>query len=277
MALYIQTNVSSLNAQANLSKTNNAMQTTFARLSSGYRINSASDDAAGLGISTSLTSQVRSYGVAERNANDAISMAQVADGAASQTAGILQRMRELAVQSMNGSLQTSDRSNLDTEFQSLRSEIDRIAQVTNFNGLNLATGSSTNTITFQVGINTSSNDQLSIGFGKLDSAALNISSSSCVSSVAAGCAAIQAIDTALSSLSTQRTNFGAAINRLQTTVANIQSMKTNLSAANSRIRDVDVAEETANLAKLQVLEQAGQSILAQANGAPQSALSLLRG
>jgi len=276
MAIYIQTNVSSLNAQSNLNKTQNAMATTFARLSSGYRINGAADDAAGLGISTSMTAQVRSLGMAERNANDGISMAQVADGAAGQTTAILTRMRELAVQSMNGSLVTGDRSNLDTEYTQLKSEIDRIAQVTNFNGINLATGSTGTTVNFQVGANTSSNDQLSIVFGKLDSTALAVSSGG-VSTAVAASTAISAIDTAIASVSTQRANFGAAINRLQTTVGNLQSMKTNLSAANSRIRDVDVAEESAQMAREQVLSQAGASILSQANSAPQMALSLLRG
>jgi flagellin len=275
MALYIQTNVASMVAQTNLGKTQNAIQTNFSRLSSGYRINSAADDAAGLGISESLTAQIRSFGVAERNANDGISMAQTADGAAAQIGGILTRMRELGVQSMNGSLQSSDRSNLDTEYQALLSEVDRIADVTKFNGTSLLSGAAA-TVNFQVGINTGTNDQIGVVFGAVKASDLTISGSS-VTSDSNAKTAVDSLDAAISKLSTKRTTFGTAINRLQSTVANIQSMKTNLSAANSRIRDVDVAEETASLARQQVLSQAGSSILAQANQAPQLALSLLRG
>jgi flagellin len=265
-------------AQSNLGKTQQAMQTSFSRLSSGYRINSASDDAAGLGISESMNAQVRSYGVAERNSNDGISMVQTADGASSQIGGILTRMRELSVQSMNGSLQSSDRSNLDTEFQSLLSEVDRIANSTKFNGTDLMSSSATS-VNFQVGIGTtSSTDQISVTFKDLTSGSggLNITGKA-VDSTTNASAAITAIDSAISTLNTQRASFGAAINRFQTTVSNIQSMKTNLSAAVSRIRDVDVAEETAAMSKQQVLSQAGSAVLAQANQAPQLALSLLRG
>jgi len=274
MALYIQTNVASMVSQTNLTKTQNSMQTSFSRLSSGYRINSAADDAAGLGISESMTAQIRSFGVAERNANDGISMAQTADGAAAQIGGILTRLRELGVQSMNGSLQSTDRANLNTEYSALLSEVDRISNVTTFNGTSLLSGASTS-VNFQVGINTTSNDQIGVAFGGVTSSALGISTSAVDTSVNAS-SAVQAIDSAISTLNTKRTTFGTAINRFQSTVANIQSMKTNLSAANSRIRDVDVAEETAALARQQVLSQAGSSILAQANQAPQLALSLLR-
>lgn len=274
MALYIQTNVASMVAQSNLSKTQNAMNTSFSRLSSGYRINSASDDAAGLGISESMVSQIRSYGVAERNANDGISMAQTADGAAAQVGGILTRMRELGVQAMNGSLQSSDRTNLDTEFQALLSEVDRISDVTKFNGSDLLKAAST--VNYQVGIGTNSADQISIKFGNLTSSDLTISGKSVTSDTNAK-TAVDAIDVAIGKLNTKRAEFGTAVNRLQSATANIQSMKTNLSAANSRIRDVDVAEETASLARQQVLSQAGSAILAQANQAPQLALSLLRG
>jgi flagellin len=274
MALYIQTNVSSMVAQTNLSKTQNAMQTSFSRLSSGYRINSAADDAAGLGISESMVAQIRSYGVAERNANDGISMAQTADGAAAQVGGILTRLRELGVQSMNGSLQATDRANLDTEFQALLSEVDRISEVTKFNGTDLLKAATT--VNFQVGIGTTTNDQISVAFGGVTTTDLTISGKSVATDTGAK-TAVDAIDVAITKVSTKRATFGTAMNRLQSTVSNIQSMKTNMSAANSRIRDVDVAEESAAMARQQVLSQAGSSILAQANQAPQLALSLLRG
>ena len=274
MALYIQTNVASMVAQSNLAKTQGAMQTSFSRLSSGYRINSAADDAAGLGISESMVAQIRSYGVAERNANDGISMAQTADGAAAQVGGILARLRELGIQSMNGSLQSNDRANLNTEYQPLRSEVDRIAETIKFNGTDLLKAATT--VSFQVGIGTTSNDQISVQFGGVTSTDLTINGTGVDTAVNAS-SAIAAIDTAITAVSTKRATFGSAMNRLQSTVSNIQSMKTNLSAANSRIRDVDVAEETAAMARQQVLSQAGSSILAQANQGPQLALSLLRG
>jgi flagellin len=279
MALYIQTNVASLNAQSNLSKTQSALQTSFARLSSGYRINSSADDAAGLGISDSMTAQIRSYGVAERNSNDGISMAQTADGASAQVTGMLTRMRELSVQAANGSLQSSDRVNIGTEFTQLQSEIDRVAKSTSFNGSNLLDGSAgaSGTVTFQVGIGTTAGvDTVDVSFKALDTTTLGVNASA-VSDATTATASITAIDAALKTVSTQRATFGAAVNRLQSTVANIQSMKTNLSAANSRIRDVDVAEETASMARQQVLSQAGAAVLAQANQAPQLALGLLRG
>lgn len=274
MALYIQTNVASLNAQTNLAKTQSALQTSFARLSSGYRINSAADDAAGLSISDSMTAQIRSYVVAERNANDGISMAQTADGAAGQLTSILQRMRELAVQARNGSLQSSDRANLDTEFQAVLSEIDRLANTTKFNGTDLLNAATT--VQIQVGIGTTASDQVAINFGGLTATTLTVAGTSVTDQTNAG-AAMDAIDAALKTVATKRATFGAAINRFQSTITNIQSIKNNLSAANGRIRDVDVAEETAAMARAQVLAQAGTAVLTQANQAPQLALSLLKG
>ncbi|MFO0670907.1 MAG: flagellin [Polyangiaceae bacterium] len=275
MALYIQTNYASMVAQNNLSSTQNLMQTTFQRLSSGYRINSAADDAAGLGIAESMNAQVRSFAVAERNANDGISMAQVADGAAGQVSSIMQRLRELAVQSSNGDLTTSDRTNLDTEFQSLLGEIDRISQVTQFNGTNLLAGAGT-PVAFQVGINTTANDRINITIGGVDTTQLGVTGID-VTSFANAQTAITALDSGLQALSTVRTNFGTAINQLQGAVSNLQSQRSNMSASLGRIRDVDVATETAQMAKFQVLSQAGISVLAQANQSPQLALSLLKG
>lgn len=273
MALYVQTNTASMVAQNSLSRTQNGLATNFARLSSGYRINSAADDAAGLGISKSIEAQVRSYAVAERNANDGISMAQTADGAADQIHGILSRMRELAVEGSNGTLSSSDSGNLDTEFQSLTSEIDRIANVTQFNGKNLLAGSSSS-VSFQVGIGTSASDKVSVAFGGADTTGLGVTGLDLTSN-AKSQTAITAIDTAIQTLSTTREGWGAAMNRLTDTVSNLQSMQTNMSASLSRIKDVDIASETASLSRSQVLSQAGISVLSQANQSPQAALKLL--
>jgi flagellin len=275
MAVVIRSNVASLDAQRNLSRTQMEQSKTFQRLSSGYRINGAADDAAGLGISESMNAQVRSYGVAERNANDGISMAETADGAAGQMSDILGRLRELAVQSSNGALGAGDRTNLNTEFTSLRSEIDRISNVTTFNGQALLSGAAAAT-DFQVGIGTTADDKISVSFGGVTSTTLGVNASA-VDTVANAQASITAIDSAISTLSTTREGFGAGINRLQSAVSNIQSQRTNLTAAKSRIKDVDVAEETAAMSRQQVLTQAGAAVLSQANSAPQLALSLLRG
>jgi flagellin len=277
MALFIQTNVASLEAQRNLSGTQKALTQNFQRLSSGYRINTAADDAAGLGISEQMGAQIRSYSVAERNTNNGISMAQTAEGALGQVGSMLQRMRELSVEGSNGDLTTTDRGFLDTEFTQLKQEIDRISTSTTFNGQALLSGAA-NTITFQVGINNSSSDQIGVVFGGVDLTSLGLNNSSVTGATATNAqASIDAVDAAIAAVSTQRSNYGAAMNRMQITVSNIQSMSTNLSAANSRIKDVDVAEETAKMARNQVLAQAGAAVLAQANQAPQLAMGLLRG
>ncbi len=276
MALYINTNPSSLRAQENLSNTQASQSMNFQRLSSGLRINGAADDAAGLAISESLKAQTRSLSVAERNSNNAVSMAQTAESALGNVGGILTRMRELAVQGANGDLGATDRGYLDTEFQSLRSEITRISDSTLFNGKQLLSGAAT-TITFQVGINNTTSDRIDVVFGGVDLTALGINASSVSGATAANSqASITALDGAISAVSSKRATFGASMNRLATTVSNLQSMRTNMSAANSRIADVDVAEETASLARNQVLSQAAVSVLAQANQAPQLAMSLLR-
>jgi flagellin len=277
MALYVQTNVASLEAQRNLAQTQKSLTTNFQKLSSGYRINSASDDAAGLGISEQMSAQIRSYAVAERNTNNGISMAQTAEGALGQIGSMLQRMRELSVEGSNGDLTSTDRGFLDTEFTQLKQEIDRISTSTTFNNQPLLSGAA-NTITFQVGINNTANDQINVVFGGVDLTSLGVNGSSVSGATAANAqSAIDAIDTAIAAVSTQRSNYGAAVNRMQVTVSNIQSMSTNLSAANSRIKDVDIAQETAAMSKNQVLSQAGAAVLAQANQAPQLALGLLRG
>jgi len=275
MPLVINTNISSLRAQNQLTGTQNRLQKSFQRLSSGYRINSAADDAAGLGISENLKSKIRSYSVAERNTNNAISMANTAESGLNQISGIVIRMRELAVQSANGDLTSTDRGYLDTEFQLLKDEITRLAETTEFNGKELLAGTATS-ISFQVGINTTSFDTISLEFGGVSLSSLGINGAGVSGTTAAGAtAAIDSLDTALQAVSTNRAKFGAATNRLTIAVSNSQAIRTNLQAANSAIRDVDVAEETAQLARSQVLLQAGTSILAQANQAPQQALSLL--
>ncbi len=275
MSLVINTNVASLNAQKNLAASQSALSANFSKLSSGMRINSAADDAAGLAISENMQAQTRSYAVAERNTNNAVSMAQVAESGLGQVSGILSRMRELAVQGSNGDLGSTDRDYLNTEFTALRGEISRLADSTKFNGKDLMAGASTN-YDFQVGINNSASDKITLAFGGVTLANLGIDSSTVDGADAtASLGSIDSIDSAIATVSTQRASYGAAMNRLSYTISNTQSIRTNLSAANSRIRDVDVAEETASMARNQVLQQAGVSVLAQANQSPQMALKLL--
>lgn len=275
MALSVNTNVTSMNAYNQLSKTQDALKTSFARLASGMRINSAADDAAGLGISKSMNAQIRSYAVAERNTNDGISMLQTADGGAEQIHGLLTRMRELAVQASNGSLSANDYTNIDAEFQQNLSEIDRVAGSVQFNGINLLSGAAANK-TFQVGIGTAATDRIDVSFGGADTAELAVNGTS-ATSFANAQASITKLDDAIQKLSGVRAGFGASMNRFSSTVTSLQSMQTNTAASLSRIQDTDVASETAALSKNQVLSQAGAAILSQANQTPQLALSLLRG
>ncbi len=275
MPLYINTNIASLRSQNELNNTQFRLQKSFQRLSSGFRINTAADDAAGLGISENMRARIRSFAVAERNTNNAISMTNTAEGGLNQISGALIRMREIAVQSANGDLTTTDRSYLDTEFQLLKQEITRLAETTQFNSKELLAGT-TSSFVFQVGINTTSYDTITVSFGGVSLAALGISASSVAGSDRTeSVSSIDALDVAITTVSTNRSNFGASTNRLYRAVANAQTMRTNLSAANSVIRDVDVAEETSQLARSQVLLQAGTSILAQANQIPTLALALL--
>jgi flagellin len=275
MAVIIQSNIASLEAQKNLGYNQAQLSVSFNRLSSGFRINSAKDDAAGLAISESLKSQIRSFTVAERNASDGISMAQTAEGALGEVHGILGRMRELAVQAANGSLTDTDRGFLQTEFSSLQAEITRIQGSARFNGRQLVS-STTESITLQVGLDNTTSDQIAVTLGGVSLATIAASATLISGSTAAGAlATLATIDTAITDVSTSRATFGAAMNRLETAQASIQTMRLNLSAANSRIRDVDVANETASLSRNQVLSQAGVSVLAQANQLPNLALNLL--
>jgi flagellin len=275
MGIFINTNVASIEAQKNLGYNQAQLQVSFNRLSSGLRINSAKDDAAGLAISESLKSQIRSFNVAERNASDGISMAQTAEGALGEVHGILGRMRELAVQSANGSLTATDRGFLQTEFSSLQAEITRIQGSARFNGRALVS-STAETITLQVGLDNTTSDQISVTLGGVSLATISGLSTAISGSTASGAlASLSTIDTAITSVSTARATFGAAMNRLEVASASIQTMRLNLSAANSRIRDVDVATETSTLSRNQVLSQAGVSVLAQANQLPTLALNLM--
>lgn len=278
MPVAIQTNLASLEAQRNLTATSKALTVSFNRLSSGYRINSAADDSAGLAISENMKMQIRSYSVAERNANDGISMTQTAEGALGQMTTLLTRMRELAMEASNGSMSSTDRDYIGTEFTQLQAELGRLQDSTTYDGTSLLQTGTTG-IDFQVGINNADTDRITVTFGGLDLASLRSGTDTMVAGTdglnARG--SLDTIDSALKTISTTRANFGAAMNRFDTTISNIQTVRTNISAANSRIRDVDVAEESATMAKNQVLSQAGSSVLAQANQLPQLALGLLKG
>jgi flagellin len=275
MALVINTNVQSLNAQRNLSGTQKALATSMQRLSSGLRINSASDDAAGLAISENMRANVRSMNQAVRNANDGVSLLQTAEGALNETGNILIRMRELATQSATGTVSSDQRTYINNEFSQLKAEVNRIASATEFNGASLLQGTGTATVSFQIGAGTTANDTIGLTIGAADTNTIGVATAS-VSDIAGSRAAIDAIDGAIKNISSSRGNLGAVQNRLQNTINNLQVAVENTSAAESRIRDVDVAAETAALTRNQVLTQAGTAILSQANQVPQTALSLLR-
>jgi len=275
MSISVRTNVSSLVAQGNLAKTSGELQKSISRLSSGLRVQSAADDAAGLAISEDFKASIRSLGQAKRNANDGVSLVQTADGSLKEVSGLLVRMRELAVQSRNGTNNSTQRGYLNDEFTQLRSEIDRIANTTEFNGLTLLDGGQASGLSFQVGMGTTADDRLTVSIATSSASALGISSST-ISSTSGADSAITALDDAIQDVSTRRANLGSMQNRLSTTMSNLETYSTNLSAANSRIVDVDIAEETASLTKHQILMQAGSAMLAQANQGPQIALSLLQ-
>lgn len=280
MAMSLVTNVASLNAQRNLSKTGNALNKTLGQLSSGLRINKASDDAAGLAISENLKAQIRGLGQAERNANDGISLLQTAEGSMNEVSGIMGRMRELAVQASSDTLSDTERGFAQQEFAALMSEVDRISAVTEFNGTALVDGTATN-IEFQVGINDTANDRISVAIADMTTGTLGTGgggaalSTVAVDTKANAQAALDVIDASITDVSSGRADIGAAENRLQVTVSNLATARENLSAANSRIRDVDVASATAELTRSSILQQAGASVLAQANQAPSLALSLI--
>jgi len=276
MGFTIVTNVASLNAQRNLSQTQSSLDANMGRLSSGLRINSAADDAAGLAISEKLKGQIRSIGQAQRNANDGVSLLQSAEGAANQVSGILTRMRELAVQAATDTLGDTERGFLQSEFSAQVDEIDRISAVTEFNGVMLIDGSASD-IDFQVGIHNTTDDRINIAIADMTAGTLGGDLTALDISTKAGAqAALDAIDTAISDVSEGRADIGAVQNRLVVTMANLSSQLQSLSAANSRIRDVDVAQESSEMTKNSILMQAGVAVLSQANQSPSLALKLLQ-
>jgi len=272
MALYVNTNVSSLNAQRQLMNSGNGLDKSFERLSSGFRINSAADDAAGLQISSRMTSQIEGLNQAVRNANDGISVAQTAEGAMQEVTNSLQRMRQLAVQSQNGINSDEDNQALQKEITALETEINRIASTTTFGGTALLDG--TFESQFLVGADAGQTIGVSIT-QDFRAASIGLSSGVVLTSSAGRSAALAQIDKALSTVNSQRADLGAVQNRFQSTIRNLSNIAENVTAARSRIRDTDFAQETANLTKFQIQQQASTTILAQANQRPQAALSLL--
>jgi flagellin len=278
MANVINTNTLSLTAQRNAGASQGALRTSIERLSSGLRINSAKDDAAGLGIGVRMDAQARGMDVAVRNANDGISLAQTAEGALGKVSDMLQRMRELAVQSSNASNTTVDRTSLDNEFQQLTAEITRTMSATKFNGTAII-GSGAGSQTFQVGANNSTTDQLAITTTDMTASSTMTTvtaASSAITTSAVSLTAITNIDNALSTINSERTKYGAMQNRFDAVISNLQIGSENQKAAQSRIMDADFAKETASLTRAQILQQASTAMLAQANASPQSVLSLLR-
>ncbi|TAJ23504.1 MAG: flagellin FliC [Planctomycetota bacterium] len=273
MGLRVNTNIVSMTAQRNLGVVTDRLQGNYARLSSGMRIATASDDAAGLGISERMRAQIRSLGQAGRNAQDGISLAQSAEGSLNETSNTLVRMRELAIQASNGTLSDADRATIDSEFQALKNEIDRIASETEFNGIPLLDGSSTQ-VDIQVGLD--SGETITIELQDVTTTTLGISSISVTTATNAS-GSLALLDDAITSLNETRGDLGAAQNRILSAYRSINNTRENLSAAESRIRDVDVAQETADLSRNTIMQQAAVAILSQANTQPQLALSLLSG
>ncbi len=276
MALTVNTNVASLNAQRNLTSSQSALNTSLQRLSSGLRVNSAKDDAAGLAIAERMNAQVRGLTVGIRNAGDGISLAQTAEGALGSVTEALQRMRELAVQSSNATNSTTDRASLDAEYQALSSEVDRIIDTAQFNGSKILASAGSGTQSFQVGANvgeaitvTTADMTSSAGFA-LYGAAGSVTTS------AASQTAITDLDTALNTVNSERAKLGAAQSRIEIAVRSLETARENTAAARGRIMDTDFAAETANLTRAQILQQAGIAMLSQANSLPQSALALLQ-
>lgn len=278
MTLFVNTNVSALNAQRQLFNSGQALNTSFERLSSGFRINRAADDAAGLQISDRLTSQIQGLNQAVRNANDAISVAQTAEGALAETTVALQRIRQLAIQSQNGINSSTDRGALQKEVSALKSEITRIATDTEFNGVKLLNAGYS--AVFLVGAEGGQTISVNLSSSKIQggdsfsAAGLKLTNTS-VSTAANASAAIGTIDTAISAIGGVRADLGALQNRFQSTIRNLSNISENVSGARSRIRDTDFAAETAELTRNQIVQQASISVLSQANQRPQSALSLL--
>lgn len=276
MALRISTNVASLNAQKSLRNTNLGMERSLARLSSGYRINQAADDAAGLAISENLRGQIRGLKQASRNAEDGVSLVQVAEGGLNEVSNMMIRLRELGVQASSDTIGETERKFLDVEYQQLKSEIQRIAEVTQFNGRDLLNGTG-GIIDVQVGVqNDPFKDRISFNSSAANSTleALGMTAEGLATKEQAQ-QSLAVVDAGMTQVNAMRANFGAMQNRLNSTIANLSVAHENLSAANSRVRDADIAEETAELTRSSILMQAGVSVLGQANQAQQVALKLL--
>jgi flagellin len=281
MAIYVNTNIASLNAQRNLSTSTDSLKTSLQRLSSGLRVNSAADDPAGLAISQTMTMEINGNNQGIRNANDGISMAQTAEGALGQIQNNMQTIRQIAVQAANGTVSDTNRSQLQTEVDQLTQEISRIVQTTNFNGTMLLSGGAS--ITFQVGASGVANNQvvasgLDLTTG-INSYANSLSATGTINitTSANASAVLSALDSDINAVSNDRSQLGAVQNRFQAVVANMANYVQNLQDSRSRIVDTDFASETANLTSNQILQQAGTAILSQANQVPQAALSLLKG
>ena len=277
--LSILTNTASINAQRNLAGSQRLMDSSLSRLSSGMRITKASDDAAGLAVSETLRAQIRGLQQANRNAQDGISVVQIAEGAMNEITNMLIRQRELAVQSASDGISDSERAYLDTEFEALSAEIDRITASTAFAGNTMINGVGAD-MDFQVGIHNDAASRVTVAFSTIDVTATTLgvdAASSGVDTKANSLLAIDAVDAAIDTVSSNRSDLGSIANRLVSTVNNLGVSVENIAAANSRIRDVDVAEESARMTRAQILLQAGVSVLAQANATPQHALSLLQG
>ena len=276
MASTINTNVNSINAQRNVSTTGLSLTSAMQRLSSGLRVNSARDDAAGLSIAERMNAQVKGMNVAIRNANDAISLAQTAEGGTGKVGDALQRMRELAVQSANGTNNSGDRANMQTEFSQLQAEVARIVSGTKFNGQALLDGANAS-FTFQIGAGTTAQDTIAVTSSDLSGTNTAVAALDISGATAAGAtAALTALDTAIDTVTTARANYGAVQNRFDSVIANLMVTSENLTASRARIMDADFAVETSNLSRANILQQAGNAMIAQANQQPAQVLALLR-
>lgn len=279
MPTTINTNMASLSAQRALQSTDGSLSTSMKRLSTGLRINSAKDDSAGLAIAERMTSQVRGMTVASRNANDAISLAQTAEGSLGKVGESLQRMRELAVQSANSTNDTSDRANLNEEYTALATEVSRVLEGTKFNGKNLLNSAATD-MAFQIGADTDATDRITVALRDMTAgtgmAAAITGTAASIATVGDALITISNLDAAIDEVTSARSNLGSVQNRFESVVANLATSQENITAARGRITDADFAVESANLSRAQVLSQAGNTMLAQANQQPQQVLSLLR-
>jgi len=276
MALRINYNLASSAAQRGLGASQDAYAKQANRLSTGLRINSASDDAAGMAVSEKLKNQVRGLNQAQRNAQDGISLIQTAEGGLAETHNILSRMRELAVQAASDTLSNSDRANLEAEFTQLKAEVTRIATTVNFNGTLLLNNASSDTLTLQIGANNGSTLTVALSNNNATGLAINTAAMASVTSLAVAATTITSIDAAISTVSTNRANLGAMQNRLESVGRSLAVASENTAAANSRVADADIAESMSELVRAQILQQAGISVLAQANQAPSLVLQLLR-